>query len=104
MTENNHNQMISHEQPGNFKSPKIIVRIFISLVILGAGIGGASYLKNSAPKTQKRPPAKPVQVVQIQTLQPSSYNVILPAMGTVIPAREIVLKSQVSGEIIEIHP
>jgi RND family efflux transporter MFP subunit len=25
-------------------------------------------------------------------------------MGTVIPAREIVLKSQVSGEIIEIHP
>jgi RND family efflux transporter MFP subunit len=104
MTENDQNNMLSGEQPGKFKNPKVFVRILISLIVLGAGIGVASYLKNSAPKTKKRTPAIPVQVVRIKTVHPSSYQVIIPAMGTVVPDREIVLKSQVSGEIIEIHP
>ena len=104
MTENNQNNMLSDVQPEIFKQPRIFVRIIISLVILGAGIGVASYLKHSAPKTRKRPPAKPVQVVRIETVQPSSYQVTIPAMGSVVPDREIVLKSQVSGEIIEVHP
>jgi RND family efflux transporter MFP subunit len=104
MNENNHHNMLSEEPPKIVKQPRIFVRIFVSLIILGAGIGAASYLKNSAPKTQKRVPAQPVQVVQIEIIQPTEYQVILPAMGTVIPDREIVLKSQVSGEVIAIHP
>jgi len=83
--------------------PKII-RILIPLIILGTGIGAGSYLKNSGPKTRKRPPAKPVPVVRVEILQPSSYQVIIPAMGTVIPAHEMVLKSRVAGEIVEVHP
>ena len=104
MNEKNHHNMLSGDRPGIFKQPGIFLRIFISLAVLGAGIGAASYLKNSAPKTKKRPPTKPVQVVRIETVQPSSYQVTIPAMGTVVPDREIILKSQVSGEIIEVHP
>ena len=37
-------------------------------------------------------------------MQPETHEVIVSAMGTVIPAREIVLESQVSGEIVFIHP
>ena len=104
MNEKNHHDMLSGKPPRIFRKPGIVLRGFISLAILSVGIGAASYLKNSAPKTKKRPPARPVQVVRIETVRPSSYQVTIPAMGTVVPDREIVLKSQVSGEIIEVHP
>ena len=104
MNEKHHHNTLSGEQPRIFKRRGIVLRGFISLAILSAGIGAASYLKNSAPKTKKRPPAKQVQVVRIETVRPSSYQVTISAMGTVVPDREIVLKSQVSGEIIEVHP
>lgn len=104
MGDNNQNNMLPDKQPNPAKSPRLIIRIVLSLVILGAGIGAASYLKNSAPRTRKRPPVKLSPTVLIQTVKPSSYQIIVTAMGTVIPAREVVLKSRVSGEIVEIHP
>jgi RND family efflux transporter MFP subunit len=67
-------------------------------------MGTAAYLKNSAPRTQKRPPVKLSPTVQVQTVQPSEYQIEVKAMGTVIPDREVVLKSRVSGEVVDIHP
>lgn len=104
MGDNNQNNMLPEKQPNPARSPRPIIRIVLSLVILGVGIGAASYLKNSAPRTKKRPPVKLSPIVLIQTVKPSSYQIIVTAMGTVIPAREVVLKSRVSGEIVEIHP
>lgn len=107
MTENKHINILRSVQSklsGLFRRQETIIRILIPLIILGTGIGAASYLKNSGPKTKKRPPAKLVPVVRVKTLQPSSYQVIISAMGAVIPAREMVLKPRVSGEIVEIHP
>ncbi len=88
--------------PGPSRRP--ILRIVISLIILSVGVGTASYLKNSAPRTQKRLPTQPTPVVRVETVRPSGYQIIVTAMGTVIPDREIVLKPRVSGEIVEIHP
>ena len=104
MGDHQQNNMLPEKQPIPAKSPRPIIRIILSLIILGAGIGTASYLKNSSPRTQKRPPVKLSPTVQIQKVTPSSYQVVVTAMGTVIPAREVVLKSRVSGEIVEIHP
>ncbi|MGB5990835.1 MAG: efflux RND transporter periplasmic adaptor subunit [Desulfobacterales bacterium] len=104
MGDDKQNNMLPEIQPNPARSPRPIIRIVLSLVILGAGIGAASYLKNSAPRTKKRPPVKLSPIVLIQTVKPSSYQIIVTAMGTVIPAREVVLKSRVSGEIVEIHP
>jgi RND family efflux transporter MFP subunit len=104
MGDNQQNNMLSEKQPTPAKNPKPIVRIVLSLVILVAGLGAAFYLKNSAPRTRKRPPVKLSPTVLIQTVKPSGYQIIVTAMGTVIPAQEVVLKSRVSGEIIEIHP
>ncbi|HUV76680.1 MAG TPA: efflux RND transporter periplasmic adaptor subunit [Desulfobacterales bacterium] len=104
MGDNKQNNMLPEKQPNPARSPRPIIRIVLSLVILSAGIGAASYLKNSAPRTRKRPPVKLSPTVLIQTVKPSSYQIIVTAMGTVIPAREMVLKSRVSGEIVEIHP
>jgi RND family efflux transporter MFP subunit len=104
MEDNQQNDISPEKQPNPAKSPRPVVRIVLSLLILGVGIGAASYLKNSAPRTQKRPPVKLNPTVQIQTVKPSSYQIVVTAMGTVVPSREVILKSRVSGEIIEIHP
>ena len=104
MGDNQQNNMLSEKQPTSAKNPKPIVRIVLSLVILVVGLGVASYLKNSVPRTQKRPPVKLSPTVLIQTVKPSGYQIIVTAMGTVIPAQEMVLKPRVSGEIIDIHP
>jgi RND family efflux transporter MFP subunit len=104
IVDNKQNNMLPEKQPNPARSPRPIIRIVLSLVILGVGIGAASYLKNSSPRTRKRPPVKLSPTVLIQTVKPTSYQIIVTAMGTVIPAREVVLKSRVSGEIVEIHP
>jgi RND family efflux transporter MFP subunit len=81
-----------------------IVNIFLSLVVITAGIAGAAYISKTAPKANRRPPQKMTPLVQVVQVQPETHEVIVSAMGTVIPAREIVLKSRVSGEIVFIHP
>jgi len=81
-----------------------IINIFLSLAVIGAGITGAAYISKSAPKANRRPPQKMIPLVQVVQVQPETHQVIVSAMGTVIPAREIVLESRVSGEIVFLHP
>ncbi len=80
------------------------LRILVALLIVGAGIAGATYLKKTAPKANKRPPAKWIPVVRVEPLQPSRHQVVVQAMGTVIPSQRVLLKSQVSGQVIALHP
>ncbi|MCF8053136.1 MAG: efflux RND transporter periplasmic adaptor subunit [Desulfobacterales bacterium] len=83
---------------------KRMIRIFLALMIVGAGIAGAAYLNKTAPRTAKRPPAEWVPVVQVEPLRPAPYTVTVKAMGTVVPARRIVLRSRVLGQVDAGHP
>jgi RND family efflux transporter MFP subunit len=78
--------------------------ILLCFVILGAGIAGASYLNKTAPKAKKRRPPRMDPMVKVQMLQRTDERVTVRAMGTVVPALEMVLKSRVSGEVISTHP
>jgi RND family efflux transporter MFP subunit len=69
-----------------------------------AGIIGAAHITKTAPKARRRPPAKIAPLVEVARIQPGIHNVAVQAMGTVVPAREIVLESRVSGEIVALHP
>lgn len=80
------------------------MRILAAVIIVVAGIAGAAYLQKSATRPQKRPPTKWVPVVETQALQRTSHRVTLTAMGTVIPARTVLLKSRVSGQVVTINP
>ncbi len=103
MDDKQNNQFLEKQtNPAPRRRP--IVRIVLSLLILAGGVGVASYLKNSAPRTQKRPPVKLSPTVQVLTVKLSDYQIVVTAMGTVIPGREVLLKSRVSGEVVEIHP
>jgi multidrug resistance efflux pump len=96
-------QEISSEPPP-VRWWKRLLRILVAVAIVGVGITGAAYLQKSAVKPQKRPPSKWVPVVETQALQRTSHEVTLTAMGTVVPARTVLLKSRVSGQVVSINP
>lgn len=83
---------------------RLFINLGISLAVIAAGIAVSSYLTKTAPKATKRTPVKMTPLVQVMEVRPEKHKVIVQAMGTVIPSRKIVLKSQVSGEIVSIHP
>lgn len=83
---------------------RLAVKILLPLFVLCAGIAGASYIKKTAPKPRKRNPSQSIPLVQTAPVYKSDEQVVLKAMGTVIPAREMVLRAKVSGEVISIHP
>ncbi len=82
----------------------LIAKLLLPVVIVITGIATASYLKKTGPTSERRPPATLAPVVQVKELFPENHHAIINAMGTIIPARHVELKSRVSGEIIDIHP
>ena len=80
------------------------VRFILCLLIIAIGVVGANYLTSSAPKTRRRPVVKMTPLVRVIPVYPATHSVMIQAMGTVIPARELVLKSRVSGEVVATHP
>ena len=83
---------------------RLIINIGLSIAVILAGIIGAAYITKTAPKARRRPPAKIAPLVEVARLNPGAHNVAVQAMGTVVPAREIVLESRVSGEIVALNP
>ena len=81
-----------------------VINIVLSIAMITAGIAGAAYISKTAPKARKRPPVKMLPLVQVINVHPDEERILVPAMGTVIPARQIVLESRVAGEIVSIHP
>lgn len=90
-------------RPGSIFRRRALTLI-VCLAIIGLGVGIGQYLKKTAPKAQKRPPEKSLPKVETLLLQPVEHRVSIEAMGSVVPAREMVLKSRVSGQVQSVHP
>ena len=86
------------------KRRRQLLSLLIGLLVMSGGIIGAAYIGKNAPDARRRPPVKITPLVQIETVQPASHQVTVRAMGTVIPAREMTLRSQVAGRIVSVHP
>ncbi len=104
----NHFQNTDHmasagQMPSNSKG-RVLKSLLLSVVIIIAALVGAAYISQTAPKANKRPKKKMAPLVQVIHLAPETRKVTVSAMGTVIPANEITLKSQVSGKVVAIHP
>jgi len=81
-----------------------LLNLLLSLLVIVLGLVIATYITHKAPKAQKRAPLKAIPVVEVQVVQPEDHRIMVPAMGTVVPAREVVLKAQVSGKVLSLHP
>jgi RND family efflux transporter MFP subunit len=79
---------------------QLLTVVILPLAILGGGVYYAKYLKDTGPKTERREKKHNAPLVEVQTLTPTDETIIVHAMGTVIPARQISLYPQVTGRII----
>ena len=74
--------------------------LLIILIILVVG-GGLSYLfLATGPETLPEEKTSSAQIVQTIPLVPHNRSVSVTALGTVIPSRTVMLKPQVSGQVI----
>lgn len=72
------------------------------VVLIGLGLGYAFF--STGPKIAPNEEERPPKIVQITALEPATHRISISAHGVVIPARRVVMKSPVSGEIISLHP
>jgi RND family efflux transporter MFP subunit len=76
----------------------------ISVAVLGAGIGVNQYLVKTKPAAKKVEASVDGVAVEVITVGASSSKVQVRARGTVMPAREVVLGTEVGGKVIKISP
>ncbi len=92
--------------PDNNKTsvPRKIITILIPVLLIAAGGVAWAYLQSTAPKVKRKPAARPATMVDVLTVELSDMQPVITAMGTVVPSREIVLRSRASGEIQHLAP
>lgn len=93
----------SSNQPQAGKK-RILITTISCILVIAVSVVSAIVLTASAPKAHKRPPEKITPRVRIQEAYAQTQAVIINAMGTVVPAKEMILKSRVAGEILALHP
>lgn len=98
-----------HDAPPSSPEPRrrlaqAIVQVILLLLVLGAGAWGTVVLIKSriAPKRKSIKSAPPL--VSVVTIALCRQPVDVNAMGTVTPARVVVLQPEVSGRIIKQNP
>lgn len=81
-----------------------IFRFCLLLAIVGVGTGVSYHWLANPPVTQRRPPKPESVKVEIMTVKMGPEQVIVNAMGTVVPAHEVKIAARVSGQIVEVSP
>ena len=76
----------------------------ISILLILIALFAAGVLVRTAPKAERKRPPKMAPLVETQKLISANETVVLELTGTVVPAEEINLVAQVSGEVVSMHP
>jgi RND family efflux transporter MFP subunit len=76
----------------------------VSVSLIAGAIVVAIVLVSTRPRAEKVPPPKRTELVKIQPLQQTDETVVLRLTGTVTPAKHVMLRSRVSGEVIGMAP
>lgn len=85
-------------------SRRRILRIVVPPVIVLAAVLVAVGLVKTAPTAVRTQPEERPTTVRVVRPTPGHERVRVVAMGTVVPAQEVVLQSEVSGRIVEQSP
>lgn len=76
----------------------------ISIGLVLAAVVITTVMVITAPKAEKKKPARMAARVETEELKRGNETVVLHLTGTVVPAEEITLRAQVGGEIVSISP
>jgi RND family efflux transporter MFP subunit len=90
-----------NQQPRRWKTIVVTgIKIIVPLAILAGAAAAAVSLMMTGPKAERKAPVRQARMVEVMPAQPSRQSVILHAMGTVKPDRQVELKPRVSGKVI----
>jgi RND family efflux transporter MFP subunit len=76
-----------------------VAKLAVPMMLIVAGGVAWAYFKATAPTIERVPPERSATAVQVMPVTESDARTVVTAMGTVVPSREVTLKSRVSGEI-----
>ena len=80
------------------------VAAIVSLSLILGAVAVAIILIATKPEAAKTPPTKRAELVHVQPLERTDETVVLRLTGTVTPARHVMLRSRVSGEVVGMAP
>jgi RND family efflux transporter MFP subunit len=81
---------------------KLLTRLILPLLVIGAGVAMAMYYVKHPPEAKRQPPPRRARLVEVTPVRFTDERVVVHAMGTVKPAREVALQPRVSGQIIKV--
>lgn len=81
-----------------------LLKIILPVCLIVLGVAGFWYYKSKAVKFKRKPAVKTAPLVDIMKVNPDRIIAQVRAMGTVQPYREVVIKSQVAGTVIQVAP
>lgn len=90
----------------HIKTPlfKRIIRFLIPVIIIAAGVFIARYLYDTRPVAGRGRPEIPPPLVETAIMEKQDHQIMLTAMGAVMPSRAITLKSRVGGFVQTMSP
>ncbi len=93
-------QHSTQNRPEKSKLFVFFVQLFLSLFVLGCAIALAAYYLKTSQKARPHKRKSNPPLVKTQSVHYQSHQIQITAMGTVIAAKKINLKSRVKGEIV----
>lgn len=81
-----------------------IMKTLLPVLLILAGIGGYRIFSSREVTMKRQAPEKQAAVVEVMALEPKNHQTYVEAMGTVLPDREVTLKSKVAGEVVSVSP
>ncbi len=81
-----------------------LVRLCIVLIVIGVSSVISYHWVMNPPTTERRPRPPEATLVETDPIVKTTHQVVVRAMGTVIPARQMNLAARISGQIIDISP
>lgn len=82
----------------NKKSKFATFLLIVLIFIVGGGL--SALLLSTGPETKPKEKTSSAKIVQVIPLAPQTRHVSVSAYGSVIPSRKVVIKPQVSGQVI----
>jgi len=76
------------------------IKIILVILIVGGAMAVYKHQMDTSPKARRQKPPRQAKLVQVISAQKGRCPTVVPAMGPVVPARQVTLQPQVAGTIV----
>ncbi len=83
---------------------KKVLKVLLPVLFLALGAGVAWQFISSKPPVSRQQPQVRTPGVEVFSVRKSDVQTMVSAMGTVVPARKLILRSKVGGTVLETAP